>query len=148
MCCLSKALGAPAGSLLAGSRVHMERARLYRKRLGGGMRQSGILAAAGLLALEESPRLLSEDHANARLLARGFAAIPGIRAEEPQTNIVVFEVAENTAAQLSAELARRGVLINPVGPSALRAVTHYDVSRVQCEAAVGALSEAVASIAL
>jgi threonine aldolase len=147
MCCLSKALGAPAGSLLAGSRENMERARLYRKRLGGGMRQAGILAAAGLLALEDSPRFLREDHANARLLAAGLAALPGIRVVTPQTNIVVFEVAENTAATLSAELARRHVLMNPVGPSALRAVTHYDVSRAQCEAAVGALSEAVAIVA-
>lgn len=142
MFCLSKGLGAPAGSMLAGPRDLIDKGRLYRKRLGGGMRQAGVLAAAGLLALEESPKLLAADHANARLLADGFAHIPGVRVTTPQTNIVVFDVAENAASTISTELKRRGVLINPVGPSSLRAVTHYDVSMAQCETAVAALAEA------
>jgi threonine aldolase len=79
MFCLSKALGAPVGSMLAGTAEDIERARLYRKRLGGGMRQAGVLAAAGLIALEQSPRHLGEDHRNARLMARGLASIPGMQ---------------------------------------------------------------------
>src|SRR5581483_9770142 len=92
MFCLSKALGAPVGSVLVGDAKDMARARLYRKRLGGGMRQSGVLAAAGLVALEQTPQRLPEDHANARLIADELAAIPGIRLapESVQTNIVIF----------------------------------------------------------
>jgi threonine aldolase len=147
MFCLSKALGAPAGSMLAGPRDLIDKGRLYRKRLGGGMRQSGVLAAAGLLALEESPNLLAEDHANARRLAEGFARIPGISVAAPQTNIVVFEVANGEAASVSAALKKRGILINPIGPSSLRAVTHYDVTAAQCLMAVDALSEIAAASA-
>lgn len=145
MFCLSKALGAPAGSMLAGPKTLMDRARLYRKRLGGGMRQSGILAAAGLIALEKMPLRLHEDHANAALLADRLAALPGIavRNPKPETNIVVFDVSATgiTSARISAALKERGVLINGISATAMRAVTHYDVSRQDCEAAIGALSE-------
>ena len=144
MFCLSKGLGAPAGSMLAGPKLIIERARRYRKRLGGGMRQSGILAAAGLIALEQMPLRLHEDHANARLLSAGLAQIPGIRMEhaEPATNIVIFDVAATgkTSKEISAALKARGVLINGFGPTVMRAVTHYDVSRTECEAAIAALS--------
>jgi threonine aldolase len=136
MFCLSKALGAPVGSMLAGRRDVIAQARLYRKRLGGGMRQAGVLAAAALVALEETPAKLAEDHANARLLAEGLANLRGVRVEPamPATNIVIFDISGTgmAAAELSAALRERGVLINPVGPSALRAVTHYDVDRGGC----------------
>jgi threonine aldolase len=136
MFCLSKGLGAPVGSLLAGSRIDMDRGRLFRKRLGGGMRQAGVLAAAGLIALEQMPFRLAEDHANARFLAESLAAIPGIEANPScvQTNIVIFGVED--AASFSTALKARGVLANPVGPGHIRMVTHCDVTRAMCEQAV------------
>lgn len=146
MFCLSKALGAPAGSMLAGSQELMDSARLLRKRLGGGMRQAGILAAAGLVALAQSPALLPNDHENARMIAGGLSRLQGVVSNTPQTNIVIFNVAGTgvPAAQISDELKRRGVLINPVNATSLRAVTHYDVSREQCLSAISALAEVLA----
>lgn len=143
MVCLSKGLGAPVGSMLAGPAALMDDARLYRKRLGGGMRQAGILAAAGLIALEQMTARLAEDHANARFLAEGLGSLPGVRVlnPEPATNIVVFEAPE--PARLSADLKAHGVLINPISETALRAVTHYDVSREDCAQALAALQEAL-----
>jgi threonine aldolase len=147
MFCLSKALGAPVGSMVVGPREAIDRARLYRKRLGGGMRQAGVLAAAGLIALEQMPWRLKEDHANARLLAEGLSQVRGVAIDPArvQTNILIFDVSGTglTGAQFSARLKDRGVLANPVGPSALRMVTHYDVSRGDCEAALGAAAEVV-----
>jgi threonine aldolase len=103
-----------------------------------------VLAAAGLVALEETPPRLAEDHENARLLAEGLGNLRGVRVSPPATNIVIFDIRETgmAAAELSARLREAGVLINPVGPTALRAVTHYDVSRADCEKAL----EAVASV--
>ncbi|MCC7157350.1 MAG: aminotransferase class I/II-fold pyridoxal phosphate-dependent enzyme [Bryobacterales bacterium] len=148
MFCLSKALGAPAGSMLAGTSAAMDRARLYRKRLGGGMRQAGVLAAAGLIALEQTPARLPEDHANARFLAAGMQSIPGIHVDQSAvaTNIVIFDVSATlkSSAEVSGKLKDRGILINPVTATTLRAVTHYDVSRQDCETALGALAEAAA----
>ncbi len=144
MFCLSKGLGAPVGSLLVGSAEEMGRARLYRKRLGGGMRQAGVLAAAGLVALEEMPARLREDHANARWLAAELARIPGIRiTHEVQTNIVIFDVAGTglSSVEFSRRLKERGVLINGVGPARLRLVTHYDAGRAACERALAAIAE-------
>ena len=150
MFCLSKALGAPVGSMLAGTADDIARARLYRKRLGGGMRQAGVLAAAGLIALEQSPRCLGDDHRNARMMARGLAAIPGIQIDpaKVQTNIVMFEVSGTglPAAEISARLKERGVLINPVGDTWMRLVTHYDVDREGCELALAALAEVAAGV--
>jgi threonine aldolase len=150
MFCLSKALGAPVGSMLAGTADDIERARLYRKRLGGGMRQTGVLAAAGLIALEQSPRHLGEDHRNARMMARGLAGVPGIRIDpaKVQTNIVVFDVSGTglPAAEISARLKERGVLIDPIGPTLLRLVTHYDVDREGCEMALAVLAEVAAGV--
>lgn len=147
MFCLSKALGAPVGSMLAGPRDVIAQGRLYRKRLGGGMRQAGVLAAAGLVALEETPSKLHEDHANARLLAEGLANLRGVRVEPavPATNIVIFDIGATgmAAAELSARLKERGVLINPIGPAALRAVTHYDVSRADCGRALAEIAAAL-----
>jgi threonine aldolase len=149
MFCLSKGLGAPAGSMVAGPAEVIARGRLYRKRLGGGMRQVGVLAAAGLIALEEMPLRLHEDHANARALAVGMAKIPGVRVD-PQTvvtNIVVFDVGESpfTAAELAGRLKARGVLMNPIDERRMRAVTHYDADREACARALEVLAEVVAT---
>jgi threonine aldolase len=149
MFCLSKALGAPAGSMLAGPAKLIAKGRLYRKRLGGGMRQSGVLAAAGLLALEETPPRLCQDHMNAKYLAEGLARIPGIQIDPRKvaTNIVIFDVAETglASAEISARLKQRGVLINGVNERRMRAVTHYDADRQACAQALAALADAVAS---
>jgi threonine aldolase len=135
MFCLSKGLGAPVGSLVAGTEEQIEQARLYRKRLGGGMRQAGILAAAGLIALEEGPKQLVADHANARLLAEGLAEVPGVEIRRPvETNIVIVAVdgAGWTAPALSAALRKEAVLAQAVSPAELRLVTHRDVDRSAC----------------
>lgn len=148
MFCLSKGLGAPVGSMLASSGENIARARLYRKRLGGGMRQAGVLAAAGLIALEESPARLPEDHANAQFLAERIGELPGIDidATRTATNIVIFGVAGLglPASAISKALRDRGVLANAINAAHIRMVTHCDVTRTQCEAAVEALSEVVA----
>ncbi len=145
MFCLSKALGAPVGSLLAGTQENIDEARRLRKRLGGGMRQVGILAAAGLLALEETPKQLGDDHANARALAREVAGIPGvvIDAASVETNIVIFDITGTgrTSAEISKDLKERGVLMNGINPRQMRAVTHYDVSAEDCARAAAILSE-------
>ncbi len=145
MFCLSKALGAPVGSLLVGKADAIAEGRLYRKRLGGGMRQAGILAAAGLLALEESPAQLPIDHANAQLLAQGLGQVPGIRLNPPavQTNIVIFEVSSLgvPAVVFSQELKARGVLANGINATQMRMVTHRDVDRRDCELAIEAIEQ-------
>jgi threonine aldolase len=145
MFCLSKGLGAPVGSAVVGSREAIDRARLFRKRLGGGMRQAGVLAAAGLIAMERMPWRLHEDHANARMLAEGLREIRGITLDlsKVQTNIVIFDVAGTglTGAQFSARLKDRGVLANAVFGTLIRMVTHYDVSGTDCEAALAACAE-------
>jgi threonine aldolase len=143
MFCLSKGLGAPVGSMLTGTTEAMARGRLYRKRLGGGMRQAGVLAAAGLIALEEMPKRLCEDHENARFLAGELARIPGVTIpHRVQTNIVLFDVAGTglTGAGLSARLKERGVLINAVHGTLLRLVTHFDADRAACERAAEILA--------
>ncbi len=148
MFCLSKGLGAPAGSLLAGTKEAIAQGRTYRKRLGGGMRQAGVLAAPGLIALEEMPKRLHEDHANAQFLAEALARIPGVAVTHPETNIVIFDVSATglKAADVSAGLKQRGVLINPITPTGptMRAVTHFDVPRDKCERAVEALEQVFA----
>jgi threonine aldolase len=139
MFCLSKGLGAPVGSMLLGTREFIDEARVVRKMLGGGMRQAGVLAAAGLIALEESPKGLPEDHANAKLLAEGLAELPGIKIdpEKVVTNIVIFEVSDagKRADVICAQLRERGVLASGFG-SSIRMVTHYDVSRADIETAL------------
>lgn len=138
--CLSKALGAPAGSMLAGSRADMDRARLYRKRLGGGMRQAGVLAAAGLIALEQGPKLLTADHANAKWVAERLSELPGVAIDPAtvETNIVIFDISGTgrTSAELSALFKDRGVLINGISPTHMRIVTHFDAGRQACENAM------------
>ncbi|MBM3758217.1 MAG: aminotransferase class I/II-fold pyridoxal phosphate-dependent enzyme, partial [Acidobacteria bacterium] len=150
MFCLSKALGAPAGSMLVGPRNLIDKGRLYRKRLGGGMRQAGVLGAAGLIALEKMPARLGEDHANARLIAGELNKIDGIRADAtPPTNIVFFDVADTglTAPAFSDELKARGVLINANNARRLRLLTHYDVSRDDCARAVEVIRATAATTA-
>ncbi len=139
MFCLSKALGAPVGSLLVGSAEAMGRGRLYRKRLGGGMRQAGVLAAAGLIALEESPSRLHEDHANAHFLAQRLAQVPRIAIDPSavRTNIVIFDISALGIATpaFGERLKSQGVLANGINPTHMRMVTHMDVSRADCERA-------------
>jgi threonine aldolase len=145
MFCLSKGLCAPVGSLLVGSRALIDRGRSVRKMLGGGMRQAGVLAAAGLIALEEMPARLHEDHANARWMAEEIAEIDGcqIDLETVQTNIVIFRPMHGIATEMVAELKSRGVLCGTAGPEEVRFVTHRDVDRAACERAVSALREIV-----
>jgi threonine aldolase len=132
--CLSKGLGAPLGSLVAGSPELVERLRRIRKQLGGGMRQAGVVAAAGLFALDHHLPRLAEDHANARRLARGLAEIGCGLVETPETNIVMLRVPEPGALQRRAR--ERGVLLSRIGPSLLRAVTHLDVSAADVDDAL------------
>jgi threonine aldolase len=146
MFCLSKGLGAPVGSMLVGSAALMARTRVYRKALGGGMRQAGVLAAAGLIALEEGPKRLGEDHANARLLAEALAHTEGVVIDlgPVETNIIVFRLAAGKgAAELAARLRAHGVLVGAFGPDAIRVVTHRDVSRKDCIDAAEALTEEI-----
>lgn len=149
MFCLSKGLGAPAGSMIVGSRDAIALARSYRKRLGGGMRQAGVLAAAGLIALDEMSKRLGEDHENARFLADSLAGMPGVRVIPPQTNIVIFDIAGTgmQATEISARLKEEGVLLNPVTAkgTTMRAVTHYDVARRGCERAVETFARVTAT---
>jgi threonine aldolase len=144
MFCLSKGLGAPVGSMLLGRREFIAEARRWRKLLGGGMRQAGVIAAAGLVALEESPKGLPEDHANARRLAEGVAEIQGVKIN-PQsvvTNIVIFDIAGTARAadDICARLQTKGVLASGFG-SSIRMVTHYDVSRADIDTAISALAD-------
>jgi threonine aldolase len=135
MFCLSKGLGAPAGSMLVGSREAIDEARIFRKALGGGMRQAGILAAAGLIALKEMPARLKDDHANARLLAEAVAteASAEIDLAAIQSNIVIFKLRNHgDAAAFCAGLKQKGILSSVVGPHSVRFVTHYDVDQAAC----------------
>jgi threonine aldolase len=149
MFCLSKGLGAPVGSVLVGSAELMERARLFRKALGGGMRQAGVLAAAGLIALEQGPQRLHEDHANARLVAEELAQMEGVAIDldAVETNIVIFKLMDGRSArELTASLKTRGILMTAIGPDSVRLVTHLDVSRADCVAAAEALAEAIEKV--
>jgi threonine aldolase len=148
MFCLSKGLGAPVGSMLVGSAELMERARIYRKALGGGMRQAGHLAAAGLIALEEMPSRLDQDHRNARLLAEALAGMEGVVLDlhRVETNIVIFRLRESLRApDLIARLKARGILVGSVGAQSIRLVTHHDVSGADCRKAADVLSEEIES---
>ena len=146
--CLSKGLAAPVGSLVCGSVQFVRKARRQRKMLGGGMRQAGVLAAAGIVALDTMIERLAEDHANARRLARGLAELPGILLdpEMVHTNIVIFEMASEALApgDLVAGLAARGVKLSAIGGRRLRAVTHCDVEPAGIDYAVSAVREVLA----
>ena len=144
---LSKGLGAPGGSLLAGSKELITRATRYRRMFGGAMRQAGIFAAAGLYALDHHLARLADDHANARLIAQRLATSPRVTLDlaTVQTNIVVFHLAADApdAATVIARAKERGVLLFAFGARTVRLVTHLDVTRSQCERAAGILVEII-----
>ena len=148
--CLSKGLAAPVGSVLCGSAEFIKEARLHRQYLGGTMRQAGIIAAAGLVALETMVDRLPEDHANATYLAAGFAQIPGITLPFPvETNLVYIDVSGTgmTAQQVVAQLDAVGVRLGAFyGESKIRCVTHYEITREDCDTAIAELSRLVAQV--
>ena len=144
--CLSKGLCAPVGSLVCGTSSYLRRARRIRKQLGGGMRQAGVIAAAGIVALESMTERLGEDHRRARALAAGLSLIPGILLEKPvpPTNMIYFRLKDDVPfdmAELSKRLAGAGVLIHPVGTRRVRLVTHYWIDDAAVERAVSVIGE-------
>jgi len=147
--CFSKGLGAPVGSMVVGSKDLIERCRIVRKMLGGGMRQVGVLAAAARVALEEGPKRLHIDHENAQVFAQGLARIRGIhiQPEKVQTNIVIFDVGECgfTSTEFLKRLLQRKVLGGPVDTRRVRMVTHLDVGRADIETALGSIAEVAGS---
>jgi len=145
--CLSKGLAAPVGSMIVGSAEFVKRARQMRKVLGGGMRQAGVIAAAGIVALTEMVDRLAEDHRNARILAEGLATLPGVTIDPSrvQTNIVVFAMGAAAAAEaLAGALGSEGVLVSDFGGGRLRMVTHYGITAEDCRGAVEAVRRALA----
>ena len=148
--CLSKGLGCPVGSILCGSREFIAGARRTRKVLGGGMRQAGIIAAAGIVALTTMVDRLAEDHQNARALAQGLALVAGlnVRAVANRTNMVVFDVDGDADAsrRFAAAMKERGVLISPREATSFRAVTHYGISRADIDRSVAAAAQAAGEV--
>ena len=148
MFCLSKGLGAPVGSMIVGTRSFIEKARVYRKMFGGGMRQAGVVAAAGLVALERSPKRLHVDHENARRLAEGIAELSalGIDPNKVRTNIVIFDCSKTgkTAVEFCEALSARGVWAQDTALHSVRFVTHCDVNREGIERALAVLQELTA----
>jgi len=148
MFCLSKGLGAPVGSMLLGSQEFIKQAHIRRKMLGGGMRQAGVLAAAGLIALEESPKRLHLDHENAQHLAKGLATVEGIALDPAQvvTNIIIFDVraTNRTAAEVCEQLAAKRVLCSATDKYSVRMVTHCDVDRAAIDTALAAVAQVAA----
>jgi threonine aldolase len=143
--CLSKGLGAPIGSMVSGSKTFIDRVHRFRKMFGGGMRQVGIIAAAGIYALDHHIERLKEDHRNAKRLALGLKEVNGvsINPEHVETNIAIFDIAETgmTAAQVTDEMKKKGVLIHSVGKTQIRLVTHLDVSSEEIETALKAFKK-------
>lgn len=148
MFCLSKGLGAPVGSMVVGTKEFIEKARIYRKMFGGGMRQVGVIAAAGLIALEKSPGRLHIDHENAKRLAEGIAEIPGLRMDPKKvhSNIVIFDCLKSgmTAVELCNVLYEHGVWAQDTALYSVRVVTHCDVDRAGCERALAVLKQVAA----
>jgi threonine aldolase len=143
MVTLSKGLCCPVGSGLVASAERMPKARRIRQQLGGGMRQAGILAAAGLVAIETMIPRLAEDHRHAALLAHALEGRAGVSVAPVQTNIVVASLADRSAPALSEALKQRGVLASAMDATTLRLVTHHDVSRADCEEAARMLAQAL-----
>jgi len=147
MFCLSKGLGSPVGSMIVGSAAFIEKARIYRKMFGGGMRQAGVIAAAGLIALEESPGRLHVDHENAQVLAKGIAAMPGLKIDlaKVRSNIVIFdcEGTGKNAVELCDLLREKDIWALDTATYSVRFVTHCDVDRKGCERALVVLGEIV-----
>jgi threonine aldolase len=145
--CLSKGLACPVGSIFCGSEEDVDEARRWRKRLGGGMRQVGVLAAAGLVALEHMVDRLAEDHANARTLAEGLAELPGVRCDlgRVQTNLVYFDLEKMPAHAFLDECAKRGVVSEPTGPHTVRFVTHYGIDAADIQSALQVCEEVLSA---
>ena len=145
--CLSKGLGCPAGSVFCGTADDVEQARRWRKRLGGGMRQAGVLAATGLIALEAMVDRLAEDHSNARTLAEGLAELPGVRCDlaRVQTNLVYFDLERMTAAEFEERCRRRGLLGEATGKHRVRLVTHYGITAGDIQSALKICDEALSA---
>src|SRR5580692_5857882 len=147
MFCMSKGLGAPVGSMIVGSEAFIEKARIYRKMFGGGMRQAGVIAAAGLIALEKSPGRLHVNHENAQLLAKGIAAMPGLKIDpaKVRSNIVIFdcEGTGKNAVELCDLLREQEIWALDTATYSVRFVTHSDVDRAACARALVALEEIV-----
>jgi len=147
--CLSKGLSAPVGSLVCGTRAFIKVAHRQRKILGGGMRQAGVLAAAGIVALETMVERLAEDHTHAKRLAEGLARLPGVEVDPAavQTNIVIFALAPEVPApaELAAGLAARNVKMSPIGGPKLRAVTHYGIEASDIDRALAAAQEVMSA---
>jgi len=146
MFCLSKGLGSPVGSMLAGTQAFIKRARHLRKMLGGGMRQVGVLAAAGIISLQSMIERLEDDHVRARRLAKGLRGITGIELDpgSPQTNMVYFSLGEGVepdAAEVTRRMQALGVLLDPDGPRRFRLVTHYWIDDATVERALAAFRE-------
>lgn len=150
MFCLSKGLSAPVGSLVAGPAATIARVRQFRKLLGGGMRQAGVLAAAGLIALQHMPARLAEDHEHARRLALGLAELPGVQVdlETVQTNIVIFHLSGSVSGPaLVSGLREHGVLANATGPKSVRFVTHKDITAADIDTTVQAVAGLLRAVA-
>jgi threonine aldolase len=143
--CLSKGLGCPAGSVFSGSSEAVQLARRWRKRLGGGMRQAGVLAATGLIALESMVGRLAEDHSNARTLAEGLSELPGVRCDltRVQTNLVYFDLERMAAADFEQRCRRRGLLGEVAGEHRVRLVTHYGITAGDIQSALKVCEEAL-----
>lgn len=134
--CLSKGLGAPVGSLLCASHAEIKAARRWRKMLGGGMRQAGILAAAGIYALENNIQKLAKDHDNAKLLAQGLAAIQELEVMSVNTNMVFIKVAKNSIAKLVSFLKNQGIIISKA--ETIRLVIHLDINKNDIKTTINA----------
>ena len=143
MFCLSKGLSAPVGSMLAGSSDFIAEARRVRKLLGGGMRQAGIIAAAGIVALNEMVERLAEDHANARKLAEGLANIPGVSVDPTtvESNMVFFGAADGENERLVEAVAAEGLLLSGSDDGRIRAVTHYGITAEDIDTALAIMSQ-------
>ncbi|MGD2103813.1 MAG: low-specificity L-threonine aldolase [Anaerolineae bacterium] len=147
MFCLSKGLSAPVGSMVCGSAAFISEARRARKVVGGGMRQAGIIAAAGVVAIEQMTERLTEDHRRAKRLAAGLDGLPDVDVAPVATNILYFEITESVSrpsTAVGAELAERGVLVNSRGGGLFRAVTHHGIDDVAIERAIEAITEVTA----
>jgi threonine aldolase len=145
--CLSKGLGCPAGSIFCGSAESVNEARRWRKRLGGAMRQAGVIAATGLIALETMVDRLAEDHANARTLAEGLAELPGVRCDlsRVQTNLVYFDLDRFIGADFIEECRKQGVLGEASGRHRVRLVTHYGITAGDIQAALKICEEVLSA---
>src|SRR2546423_630504 len=145
--CLSKGLACPVGSIFCGSEEDVEQARRWRKRLGGGMRQVGVLAAAGLIALDHMVDRLAEDHAHARTLAEGLAELPGVQSDQGrvQTNLVYFDLETMPAPAFTDECSKRGLLGDSSGPRRMRLVTHYGIEAEDVQSALKICEEVLSA---